>query len=171
MPRTSFQFIQAYQFLRINEEGPSQKIVDEINNTLLRKNFPTNKITYNNIDEIWSIDLIDNMEYKVSSLKGFRYIFITIDTFSTYTWAIPLGNKNAQTMTNYFSNFLTTSKRSPVKIESDRGREFYNPFFQSFFRETKHYSRFTDKAPSIAERVIRTIGKLLKEAYIFGWKR
>ena len=136
--------------------------VDEIYSKAPLRNYPTNKIVFNHIDEIWSIDLADMIDYKMSNNKGFRYIFIIIDNFSKYLWAIPLKNKYSQTITNEFSNILTTSKRKPLKIESDRGSEFYNKIFQNFLKlkNIKHYSRFTDKGPSIAERVIRTIRNL-----------
>ena len=51
-----------------------------------------------------------------------------------------------------------------MKLESDRGAEFYNSIFQNFKNKNiHHYSRFTDKGPSIAERVIRNIRNLLKK--------
>ena len=80
-------------------------------------------------------------------------------------WAIPLKNKYSQTITNEFSNIITKSKRKPLKIESDRGSEFYNSVFQNFLKSKNihHFSRYTDKGPSIAERVIRTIRNLLKK--------
>ena len=139
--------------------------IDEIFSKSPRKNYPTSKIIYNHIDEIWSIDLADMIDYKISNNKGYRYIFIIIDNFSKYLWAIPLKNKYSQTITNEFSNILTTSKRKPLKLESDRGSEFYNSIFQNFLKSKniQHYSRFTDKGPSIAERVIRTIRNLLKK--------
>ena len=56
------------------------------------KNYPTNKIVYNHIDEIWSTDLADMIDYKISNIKGYRYIFIKIDIFSKYLWAIFLKN-------------------------------------------------------------------------------
>ena len=79
--------------------------------------------------------------------------------------AIPLKNENSQTITNEFSNILITSNRKPLKIESDRGTEFYNSIFQNFLKSKniEHFSRFTDKGPSIAERVIRTVRNLLKK--------
>ena len=89
-----------------------------------KKNYPTKKIVYNHIDEIWSIDLADMIEYKISNKKKYRYIFIVIDNFSKNLWAIPFNNKYSQTITNEFSNILTTLKRKPIKIESDRGTEF-----------------------------------------------
>ena len=139
--------------------------IDEIYSKPPKKNYPTNKIVYNHVDEIWSIDLAEFSDYKTSNNKGFRYIFVVIDNYSKYLWCIPLKNKYSQTITNEFSNILTTSKRKPLKIESDRGSEFYNSIFQNFLKSKniQHYFRFTDKGPSIAERVIRTIRNLLKK--------
>ena len=139
--------------------------VDEIYSKPPSRNYPTNKIVYNHIDEIWSIDLADFLDYKISNNKGYRYIFIIIDNFSKYLWAIPLKNKNRKTITDEFSNILSTSKRKPLRLESDRGTEFYNSIFQNFLKlkNVHFYSRFTDKGPSIAERVIRTIRNLLKK--------
>ena len=79
--------------------------------------------------------------------------------------AILLKEKYSHTITNEFSNVLTTSKRKPLKIESDRVSELYNNAFQNFLKSKsiKHFSRFTDKGPSIAERVIRTLRNLLKK--------
>ena len=129
-----------------------------------KKNFPTNKIVYNHNDDIWSIDLAEFSDYKISNNKGFRYIFVIKDNYSKYLWAIP-SKKYNQTITDEFSNILTTSKRKPRKIESDGGTEFYNNIFQNFLKAKfiQHYSRFTDKGPSIAERVFRTIRNLLKK--------
>ena len=76
-----------------------------------------------------------------------------------------MKNKYGQTITNEFSNILSTSKRSPAKLVSDRGLQFYKPIFQNFLKSKSihQYSRFTDKGPSIAERVIRTVRNFLKK--------
>ena len=139
--------------------------IDEIYSKPPKKNYPTNKIIYNHTHEIWSIDLADMIDYKISNNKGYRYIFIIIDNFSKYLWAIPHKNNYSQTITNEISNIITTSKRKPLKIESDHGSEFYNSIFQNFLRlkNIHHYSRYTDKGPSIAERVIRTLRNFLKK--------
>ena len=80
-------------------------------------------------------------------------------------WAIPLENKCSKAKTHVFSNVLTTSKRSPIKLEWDRGSEWFNSIFQSFLKSKniQHYSRLADKSHSIAERGIRTIRNLLKK--------
>ena len=77
-------------------------IIDEINSSPPEKSYPTDKITYNYFDEIWSIDFADFSDYKTSNKKGFRYIFVTIDNFSRFLWAKPLKNKYSQTITNEF---------------------------------------------------------------------
>ena len=83
--------------------------VDEEYSKAPKKNYETNKIIYNHIDEIWSIDLADISDYKTSNNRKFRYIFVIIDKFSKYTWSIPIKFKNIQTV-NEFSKILTTSK-------------------------------------------------------------
>ena len=64
--------------------------VDEIYSKPPKRKYPTNEIVYNHIDEIWSIDLADMIDYKISNNKGYRYIFIVIDNYSKFLWAIPL---------------------------------------------------------------------------------
>ena len=106
--------------------------IDEIYSKPPKKNYETNKIIYNHIDEIWSIHLADMIDYKVSNNKGYRFISTIIDNFSKYLWATLLKNKNSQTITQEFSNILSTSRRSPIKLKSDRGSEWYNSIFQNF---------------------------------------
>ena len=50
--------------------------------------------------------------------------------------------KYSQTITIEFSNILSTAKRSPLKIESVRGAEFYNNIFQNFLKSKKYSALF-----------------------------
>ena len=90
--------------------------IDEIYSKPPMRNYPTKKIVYNHINEIWSIDLADMVDYKTSNNKGFRYIFVIIDSFTKYLWCIPTKNKNSKTKIDVFSNILATSKRSFYQI-------------------------------------------------------
>ena len=74
------------------------------------------------------------IDYKISNNERYRCIFIIIDNFSKYLWAIPLKNKYSKTKTDDFSNILTTLKRKIPKLESDRGLEFFNSIFQNFLK-------------------------------------
>ena len=60
------------------------------------------------------------------------------DTFSKITSCVPLKIKYGQTITVDFSTVLTTSKRKPIKLESDRVAEFYNCF--SKLLESQNYT-------------------------------
>ena len=64
------QFIKAYQFMKLNDrEGLNQVFVDEIYNRSQVRNYPTNKLIYNHVDDIWSIDLADMVDYKISNKR------------------------------------------------------------------------------------------------------
>ena len=60
------------------KKDPTKIFIDEIYSKPPQRNYPTNKITYNYSDEIWSIDLADMIDYKISNNKGFRYIFVIL---------------------------------------------------------------------------------------------
>ena len=103
-------------------------------------------------------------DYGISNFRGYRYILEDIDIFAKYTWCIPLKNKYAQTIKDEFANIVTTTKRKANKIESDRGREFYNNIFHTFFKFNKihAYSRSSDKGPSISKKVNKSVRNFLK---------
>ena len=58
--------------------------VDEIFSKPSRKDYPTNKLIYNHIDETWSSDLADMIDYKISVNKSYRYIFAIKENSTKY---------------------------------------------------------------------------------------
>ena len=76
-----------------------------------------------------------------------------------------MKNKNSKTVTDAFSNILSTSKRLPLKLKSVRGSEWYICVLHNFLKlkNIHHFSGFTNKSPSRAEGLIRTIGNLFKK--------
>ena len=139
--------------------------INEIYSKPPKKNYPTNKTDVYQIDDIWSLDVLDLKDYGPENNRGYRYVLVTRDNFSKYGWAVPLKNKNAQTIKDSFENILINSKRKPNLIESDRGKEFYNNIFQDFLNKNniKLYSRNTSLGAVFAERFNRTIRDLLKK--------
>ena len=96
-----------------------------------KKYYATNKTDVYQIDNIWSLDILDLKDYGPENNRGYRYVLVVIDNFSKFGWTIPLKNKNAQTIKDSFENILISSKRKPILIESDRGKEFYNNVFKT----------------------------------------
>ena len=82
--------------------------------TLLRreKSMKLIKQLITTLNQIWSIDIADMIDYKISNNKGFRYIFILTDSFSKYLWAIPLKNKYSQTHKRIFKYFFNLKSKT-----------------------------------------------------------
>ena len=139
--------------------------INEIYSKPPKKYYPTNKTDVYHIDDIWSLDILDLKDYGSKNNRGYRYVLVTIDNFSKHGWTIPLKNKNAITIKNSFENILTSSKRKPNLVESDRGKEFYNNIFQDFLNKNniRLYSRNSSYGAVFAERFNRTIRDLLKK--------
>ena len=57
---------------------------------------------------------------------------VVIDNFSNNGWTVPFRIKKAQTMKDFFENFIIGSKRKHNLIETDRGTEIYNGISQKF---------------------------------------
>ena len=110
------------------------------------------------------MDILDLKDYGPENNRGYRYVLVIIDSFSKFGWTILLKSKNAQTIKDSSENILITSRRKPNLIESDRGKEFYNIFFQDFLNKNniKFYSRNTSLGDVFAERFNKTIRDLLK---------
>ena len=139
--------------------------INEICSKPPKKYYPTNKTDVYFIDDIWSLDILDLKDYGHKNNKCYRYVLVTIDTFSKFGWTVPLNNKNAQTIKDSFENILISSKRKPNLIESDRGKEFNNKIFQDFLNKNdiKLYSRNSSVGAVFAEKFNRTIRDLLKK--------
>ena len=139
--------------------------INEIYSKPPKKNYSTNKTIVKHIDDTWSMNLLDMVEYGVKNNKGYRYILVVIDNFSMFGWTVPLKNKSAETITDEVSDLIDKSKRKPNLIETDDGKEFVNETFNDFlnFNDIKRYSRYTNKGAVFAERFNRTIRNLLKK--------
>lgn len=143
-------------------------IVNEIHKNA-RVNFPRRSVVMRDIDDLWQADLIDMQ--KMSTLNSdYKYILVVIDTFSKYAWAVPLKRKNKDCVFNAFKNIFGTG-RVPKNLQTDLGTEFYNVKLKSLTNKfnINHYSTYSTKKASIAERFIRTIkSKLYKEFSLKG---
>ena len=139
--------------------------INEIYSKGPKKYYATNKTDVYNVDDTWSLDILDLKDYGPENNRGYRYVLVIIDNFSKFGWTVPLKNKKAQTIKDSFENILINSKRKPNLIESDRGKEFYNSIFQDFLNKNniKHYSRNSSYGAVFAGRFNRTIRDLLQK--------
>ena len=54
--------------------------------------FDLRRVIANNVDEIWSSDLVD-MQKLSKRNKGYKYLLMALDIFSKYGWIVPLKSK------------------------------------------------------------------------------
>jgi transposase InsO family protein len=114
------------------------------------------------IDKQWAMDLCD-MSRLARWNDGNRYILTCIDVFSKFAWAQPLRNKGAVTVAEALRKILAATERQPVRIETDKGTEFYNVHFRRLCREVgaEHFSSNSRHKSAVVERFNRTLKTIL----------
>ena len=116
----------------------SKIFIDEINSKPPKKYYATNKTNVYHIVDIWSLDILDLKDYGPENNRNYSYVLSIIDGFSKFGWAVPLKNKNAQTIKDTFEKIIISSKRKLNFLEGDRDRGFYNNIFQDFSNENQY---------------------------------
>ena len=105
-------------------------------------------------DDVWSIDLVDMGELVDN---GYRYIFMCIDCFTRYGWAVPLKDKSSGATWKAFAGIMSASKRRPEKIWADQGSEFFNDLWKKNLGDITLYYTGNEKKAVMVERLNRTI--------------
>ncbi|ULU12860.1 hypothetical protein L3Y34_015828 [Caenorhabditis briggsae] len=123
-----------------------------------RKNFKSQRVFVNGIDDQWQSDLVEMIPYEQEN-EGYRYLLTIIDCFSKFAWVVPLKSKSGKETADALSSVFTKSKRKPKKMQTDNGKEYYNTSMQKLFKslEINHFSTYSDKKASIIERFNRTL--------------
>ena len=81
--------------------------------------------------------MLDLKDYGPGNNRDYGYNLLVIDNFSEIGWTVPLKNKNAQTVTNFFENILIIPKRKPnlIVIKTEDGSKFVNNLFTNLLNE------------------------------------
>jgi transposase InsO family protein len=120
------------------------------------------RVFVKHMDDQWAIDLCD-MVNLVRYNEGNRYMLTCIDILSKYAWAVPVKNKDGASVSSAFGDILAKTSRRPKRVESDRGKEFYNAHFQRLLQSEGivHFSTNSRHKSSVVERFNRTLKNLL----------
>ena len=113
----------------------SQKIIkisiDEIYSKPPKNIHSTNKTNFYHFDNIWSLDILDLKEYGLEKNRGYWYILVVIDNFSSFGGTVALKSQNAETIKDSFEIIIRCAKRSLNSIETDWDEEFNIKIFQN----------------------------------------
>ena len=113
------------------------------------------------LDDQWVADLIE-VQPLAKYNKGIRYLLTVIDVLSKYAWVQPLKNKTGPSVVEALETIVDEG-RKPVRLQTDKGKEFYNKTVQDWFKEQgiQHFSTEGDAKASVVERFNRTIKQRL----------
>lgn len=134
-----------------------KNVVNEIHKPA-RKTFRRRRVLVKGLNDLVQIDLVEMIPYAKIN-RGYRYILVAINVFSKYVWAEPVKRKTAIDVTTSMNKILSKMKSTPINLQSDLGKEFYNKQFQSLMNShgINHYSTFSNLKASVVERVNRTL--------------
>src|SRR5215472_4262307 len=103
-----------------------KQVIDEVH-APARRRYPRRRVVIKGYDDLFQADLVEMIPYAAKN-KGHKYILMVIDAFSKYLWAVPVKNKTGEAVAAAMSTVL--QKRSPRNMQTDKGKEFYNPAFK-----------------------------------------
>ena len=123
-----------------------------------RKKFKTKKVVVGGLNIQLQADLVDMQKFSREN-KGYKYILTVIDCFSRFAHAVPLVDKTGKSITAAFKNHVINDKDTPVKIQVDRGTEFYNQTFKTYLKDLaiQLFSSNSDYKAQMVERLNRTL--------------
>jgi len=115
---------------------------------------------------IWVIDLVIMRSYSDQN-DGYSNILTVIDTFSKFSWALPLKNKDGISVSNAFEKIIEQAKtqnhQAQKFLHADKGLEFENKHFKNVLQQygIHMYHTQNEEKSSIIERFNRTLnGKM-----------
>ena len=152
-------FAKAHGLSRKQAEKELQSVLSYTLHKPRRKRFPTLPTMVYGRDEQWQLDLVD-MQKLSKWNKGMKYLLTVIDVFSKAAWAEPIKNKGAKEMVSALERIKKRlHPRRPLRVQTDRGSEFYNAAVQAWFKKEgwDHFSTEGDSKASVVERWHRTL--------------
>ena len=127
-----------------------------------RRRFPTLRVLVFGPDEQWAADLVDVQKLKREN-RGTNYLLTVVDVFSKYAWVLPIKQKTGPQVAAALATLFKTSKRSPQKLQTYDGKEFYNKHVTKVLKDNDvhHFSTAGDTKASVVERFNRTFKQRL----------
>ena len=127
-----------------------------------RRRFPTVPVVVGGLDDQWVADLVE-VQPLAKYNRGLRYLLTVVDVLSKYAWVQPLKDKTGVALVKAFEKILKQGRRHPNRLQTDRGKEFYNRTFQRWLDEQgiHHFSTEGDAKASVVERFNRTLKERL----------
>lgn len=129
-----------------------------------RLHFKRNPVIATHINNNWQCDIGFLDKYRKNN-RGFSNFLACIDVLSRKGYAEPMKSKDMSSTSKAFSEILKrASPNKPEKLQTDRGKEFYNRVFQDIMKKNNIllFSTQSDKKAAVAERFIKTLKEKIR---------
>jgi transposase InsO family protein len=107
--------------------------------------------------------------------NGYTFLITCIDILSRYAWVVPVrSNSAANMLTAMRQLFKQASPRKPARLQTDKGREFYNALVRKLLSEQgiEVFSTNSDHKAAVVERFNRTLkNRICKHFAASGTRR
>ena len=127
-----------------------------------KRKFERRKILCVDSRDQYQIDLADMQKFSDEN-DNFKYLLMSVDCFSRYACSVPVKDKSAREILRGLS-IIFKEYGIPIRIQSDKGKEFTSKAIKSFFKECSVIFFTTtndDVKCAMVERLIRTIKQRL----------
>ena len=127
------------------------------------------RVVATDIDNVWQADLADFQDYAKEN-GGYRYLLTVLDVFSRWGMVEPVKNKSGETVARALETIMNRENRMPIKLNTDKGREFVNPQVMKLLRVNGielYHTRDQEMKATMVERFIKTIKDILTRLLIY----
>lgn len=160
---------------KVKEKDIKKFLKSQRNYTLYKqstaKQNERNPYTVFTVDQLWEMDLI-SLPSLAKFNSGIVHILVCIDTFSRFAFVHPLHSKRPTEVIKTLVNIFNTTKRKPMMIQSDAGKEFTANNMKYFLKNQNIEFRVPKTTLpakcSIVERFNRTLKQRI--ARYLNWK-
>jgi transposase InsO family protein len=133
----------------------------------VRKRIQKNPYTVDNLMDVWECDLLD-MQAHSKVNNNYRYLLTVIDVFSKFLHVVPLKSKTGPAVTSAFQSifkdtkYSSSSRKCPVWVRSDKGKEFLNKPFQDMLKH-ENYQFQVCRNPGVKCAMVKRVQRTLRE--------
>ena len=126
-----------------------------------RRRFPTLPVILGGLDDQWVTDLVE-VQPLAKYNRRVCYLMTVVDALSKHAWFQPLKANTGVAVVKAFNKILRQGRLSN-RLQTDRGKEFYNRTFKQWTQKhgIHHFSTDRDAKAALVERFNRTLKERL----------
>lgn len=126
-----------------------------------KRKFKRRKVVVYGMNSQWQADLVDMSKFHKEN-EGHKFILTVMDVLSRKAYARALKSKEGKNVTAAFESILEETKgQRPFKLQTDKGKEFYNKPFKTWC-EDNGIILFSSEDDMMKAQIVERFNRTLK---------